>query len=271
MTIGSRLILETLTEAQSQLSSYQEKLESGHDETDPLTKLNDLTDAQAAYEDYLTALKKAYILNVIDPNGAYPDFKDQLDSLEDSEIEEGYTFLANGGCDPGYTLDCLTLLFENSENAITPIVNVALKERIIAEVHDMVGFPYDGREAGDAALPVKVGTEELPWDDEDVTARDLFEGVPFVYNRQAAADKAFELAQKGQGHALDDYNFTEYGTDSARFMSVALHAGGLPFTTTDSTGQTNICDSLEEVGWCSFLNALNQKMTVIVYLFSITL
>jgi hypothetical protein len=247
MTIGRRLILETLTEAQTQLSSYQDKLEDGHNENDPLTRLNDLTDAQAAYQDYLTALKKAFILNVIDPNGAYADFKNQLDSLEDSEIEEGYTFLANGGCGPDYTLDCLTLLFENSQNAITPIINIALKERIIAEARDKVAFDYNGRDVYGNALPINIDNTDIAWDDVSVTARALFEAVPFQYNRVFAANCAINTSRNNfenlfpYGSAsLNDCNITGFdvpnGVGSDVTYSFLRHVGANAQQCQQSTG-----------------------------------
>jgi len=73
----------------------------------------------------------------------------------------------------------------------------------------------------------------------------------YTYARGAAALKAIDMATtKSLG-----YPFAESGTDSARFMSIALHAGGLPLTTTDKDGKTNFCETspnvaASRVGWC---------------------
>ena len=77
----------------------------------------------------------------------------------------------------------------------------------------------------------------------------------FYYNRVKAARKAEELARRGQNQALSPYPFARAtsapDTDSARFMSIALLAGGFPMTTTDINGEQQACSTGANVRWCA--------------------
>lgn len=174
--------------------------------------------------------------------------------LTNVELADADVFLNEGPC-AADDLVCLTtqLASPNAQSlAAYPNMNLALKRKIIAAVNDIVGFEYDGMYLG-TALEVPIASGNQAWTSDGVTASDLFVAVPFRYDRQRAANKANELAQAiadGQPTILDQ--FAGSGTDSARFISVALHAGGIPMTV--APGQTD-CDTTSIVStplqsWC---------------------
>jgi hypothetical protein len=94
----------------------------------------------------------------------------------------------------------------------------------------------------------------VPWTEPAVLARTLFSNIPFRYNRFKAAQKAVALAAQGDRSSQSDgvvdgiaFQTTLGATDSARFISLSLRAGGIPMVT---TGQQNVCDPSSYVGWC---------------------
>ncbi len=76
----------------------------------------------------------------------------------------------------------------------------------------------------------------------------------YIYDRAAAASMAIRMALQGgipSGFATEPFT-------SARFMSLALHAGGFPMTTTDGTGNENVCDLTSSTGWCADFDAFSE-------------
>lgn len=88
-------------------------------------------------------------------------------------------------------VECLVNLTDTTDRPI-PEISEALKKRIIDEVALIVGFPYTGHGADGAAYPVASGQ---PWDNPSVTARQLWDGVPFVYDRVGAANCAINTSR----------------------------------------------------------------------------
>jgi len=160
----------------------------------------------------------------------------------------GYAFLLDGMCAPD-DLNCLSnRLNQPAAQSYTAYaaMNAALKEKIIATVADFVGFPYTGRHPSGSEFSMPNG---VAWDIYTVTARYLYEHVPFRYHRQAAATKAINMAN-GADTIIDD--FAGSGTDSARFISLALHAGGIPMTVrpNETECRTDLND-LPVQSWCA--------------------
>jgi hypothetical protein len=130
-------------------------------------------------------------------------------------------------------------------------LNLALKKKIVSAVDSIVGFAYDGMSGGSPLLMPM--SNSLPWIDPAVTARAFFENVPFKYNRGAAAARAVELAEamaNGQPTTIDQ--FAPSGTDSGRFVSLAIYAGGLPMTV--APNESDCLTSLTTLplqSWCA--------------------
>ncbi len=172
------------------------------------------------------------------------------------DLGAGYRYLVDGQV-TAENLDGLTQrLVQPAASALTlelrQAMNTASKNTIIARVSEMVGFEYTGA-FGEEALPTLVNGVLTPWTDQSVSARALYENVPFRYRRSQAALKAIELAAAGDRNSqstglLDGIQFQAgIGTDSARFISLSLRAGGIPMVTTGNVGE---CDANMAVGWC---------------------
>jgi len=171
------------------------------------------------------------------------------------DLGAGYRYLVDGQVTAA-NLDGLTQrLVQPAASALKlelrQAMNMALKNTIIARVNEMVGFEYTGA-FGEEALPTLVNGVLTPWTDQSVSARALYENVPFRYRRFQAALKAIQLANQGSRGDTSDGNvdgiqFPNVGTDSARFISFCLRAGGIPMMT---TGIINTCDPDVSVGWC---------------------
>lgn len=97
--------------------------------------------------------------------------------------------------------------------AAYPEVSTALKVRIIEAVRlrlaaTLVDFDYDGRDESGNALPLMLLDISFPWDNPLITAQNLFNQIPFQYNRIEAATYAIQTSR-------DNFEGSYFPYDSA--------------------------------------------------------